>query len=113
MSSPANKADDFNKTFKRSFQMSFNSEAANEKAEVFTKDLDEKLKSFNDKFMQNLTKSLTDQLFDISKDAEEKRKQTIGQSFVEKSGTGGDSTSISQSTRNISPSNFACLPSKT
>ena len=51
--------------------MSFNTEAANEKAEVFTKDLDEKLKNFNDKFMENLTKSLTDQLFDISKNAEE------------------------------------------
>lgn len=77
--------EDFKHSFKRSFHMSFNTEAAQEKAEVFTKDLDEKLKNFNDKFMENLTKSLTDQLFDISKNAEEKRKQTIGQSFVEKS----------------------------
>lgn len=63
--------EDFKHSFKRSFHMSFNTEAANEKAEVFTKDLDEKLKNFNDKFMENLTKSLTDQLFDISKNAEE------------------------------------------
>ena len=65
------KQDEYVENFKRSFQVSFNAEAANEKAEVFTKDLDEKLKSFNDKFMENLTKSLTDQLFDISKNAEE------------------------------------------
>lgn len=90
--SPGRKDDDFKHSFKRSFHMSFNqNEAAQEKAEVFTKDLDEKLKSFNDKFMENLTKSLTDQLFDISKNAEEKRKQTIGQSFVEKSTTNKES----------------------
>ena len=72
--SPMGKEEDFKHSFKRSFHMSFNTEAAQEKAEVFTKDLDEKLKNFNDKFMENLTKSLTDQLFDISKNAEEKRK---------------------------------------
>jgi hypothetical protein len=89
---PGNKDEDFKHSFKRSFHMSFNqNEAAQEKADVFTKDLDEKLKSFNDKFMENLTKSLTDQLFDISKNAEEKRKQTIGQSFVEKSTTNKES----------------------
>lgn len=90
--SPGKKDEEFKHSFKRSFHMSFNqNEAAQEKAEVFTKDLDEKLKNFNDKFMENLTKSLTDQLFDISKNAEEKRKQTIGQSFVEKSTSNSES----------------------
>ena len=58
--SPKFQEEEFKHSFKRSFHMSFNTEAANEKAEVFTKDLDEKLKNFNDKFMENLTKSLTD-----------------------------------------------------
>lgn len=42
------------------------------------------MKNFNDKFMENISKSLTEQLFDISKAAELKRKKTIGQSFIEK-----------------------------
>jgi len=36
------------------------------------------MKNFNDKFLENISKSLTEQLFDISKAAEIKRKKTIG-----------------------------------
>ena len=74
--SPNQKDEDFKHSFKRSFNMSLaQNDVALEKADTFTKDLEENLKCFNDKFMENLTKSLTDQLFDISKNAEEKRKQ--------------------------------------
>ena len=45
-------------------------------------DIEENLKSFNDRFMENLTKNLAQNLFDISNEANEKRKLTIGSSFV-------------------------------
>ena len=54
-------------------------------ADWMSKELEENLKTFNDRFMETLTVSLTKQLgFDISAAVEKQRKETIGSSFIEK-----------------------------
>jgi hypothetical protein len=45
-------------------------------------DIEENLKSFNDRFMENLTKNLAQSLFEISNEVNEKIGLTIGSSFV-------------------------------
>ena len=47
-------------------------------------ELEQKLNSFNDKFMETLTQSLTKQLgFDLKGAVEKERRMTVGSSFVE------------------------------
>lgn len=53
----------------------------------FEKELEDKMKTFQDKYLNDLSASLSEQLFNINKAAQEKRKQTIGQSFVEPQGS--------------------------
>ena len=67
--------------FKRSIVMTEEfqgQKSARERVDNFTLDLEANLKNFNDKFMETLTKSLADQLFDISKEAKENRRNTVG-----------------------------------
>ena len=45
------------------------------------------MKTFQDKYLNDLSASLSEQLFNINKQAEEKRRQTVGQSFVEPQGS--------------------------
>jgi len=59
-----------------------NSLSATDRANKLTFDIEENLKSFNDRFMENLTKNLAQSLFDISHEANEKRKLTVGSSFI-------------------------------
>ena len=59
-----------------------NSLSAIDRKNKFFFDIEENLKSFNDRFMENFTKNLTQCLFGISNEANEKRKLTIGSSFV-------------------------------
>ena len=54
-----------------------NSLSATDRANKLTFDIEENLKSFNDRFMENFTKNLTQCLFGISNEANEKRKLTI------------------------------------
>ena len=54
-------------------------------ADWMSKELEDNLKTFNDRFMETLTVSLTKQLgFDISAAVEKQRKETIGSSFIER-----------------------------
>jgi len=55
-------------------------------------DFEEKIKQFNDKFVENLTLSLTAKLGldlkETKENAEMKRKKTIGESFIESKSPG-------------------------
>jgi hypothetical protein len=59
-----------------------NSLSAIDRKNNFFFDIEENLKSFNDRFMENLTKNLAQSLFDISNEGNEKIGLTIGSSFV-------------------------------
>lgn len=89
---PGHGPEDFQHSFKRSFNMSGRqAEVAaldrriGENLDFMSKDFEDKMKNFSDRFMETLTKSLTHQLgFDIKEAAEQKRRLTVGQSFIEK-----------------------------
>jgi hypothetical protein len=50
-----------------------------ENLDFMSKDFEDKMKNFSDRFMETLTKSLTHQLgFDIKEAAEQKRRLTVG-----------------------------------
>lgn len=81
---------------KQSFTMQRNS--GQDDLAFMEKELEKNLKTFNDKFMETLTTSLTQQLgFDLTQAVEDKRKMTVGSSFIEKSSSGGLDLNFGQS----------------
>ena len=76
-----NMEEDFRHSFKRS--LIIDKDAGN--IDFMSQELEDKLQSFNSRFMETLTESLTKQLgFNISEAVETERRLTVGSSFVEK-----------------------------
>ena len=73
--------EDFRHSFKRS--LIIDKDAGN--IDFMSQELEDKLQSFNSRFMETLTESLTKQLgFNLSEAVETERRLTVGSSFVEK-----------------------------
>ena len=95
--SAGRKPDAFKHSFKRSFNTSslrrtdsLGLGADGRSADWMPEQLEQNLKKFNDRFMETLTESLTQQLgFDITEAAANKRRNTVGQSFIDKDTSSG------------------------